>query len=90
MLGPESGTAVVTGTVVTFTSKSYPAGSGRLGDDPTFQRLTAAVPGRIEMALYADLGRALAGNQRFPVLKVGLVQSVDNGDHVGVVRVVLT
>ena len=31
----------VTGTVVTMTTPTYVAGSGRLDDDPAFRRLTA-------------------------------------------------
>lgn len=78
----------LTGNVVTMTTPTYVAGPGRLDDDPAFRRLTAAVGGRTEMALYANLG-GLLRDQRFRVLKVGLVQSVDNGDHIGVVRVVV-
>ena len=78
----------LTGNVVTMTTPTYVAGPGRLDDDPAFRRLTAAVGGRTEMALYANLG-GLLRDQRFRVLKVGLVQSVDNGDHVGMVRLVV-
>jgi hypothetical protein len=82
-------TVTVEGTVVTMTSARYTAGAGRLGDDPMFQRLLRGAPTRTDLALYADLA-SVAAPGRFQTFKVGLALGVEDGEYVGLVRLVTT
>jgi hypothetical protein len=79
----------VQGTVVTMTSTRYVAGAGRLGDDPMFQRLLRGAPARTDLALYANLASVVAPG-RFQTFKIGLALGVEDGQVVGLVRLVTT
>jgi hypothetical protein len=77
----------VTGAVVTVTSPNFAGGGGRLGADPTFQRLISGAPAGTDIALYADLIAAVAPG-RFRTFKAGLAVGVEDGEYVGVARLV--
>jgi hypothetical protein len=81
-------TVTVEGTVVTVTSARYTAGAGRLGDDPMFQRLLRGAPARADLVLYANLASVVAPG-RFQTFKVGLALGLEDGEYVGLVRLVV-
>jgi hypothetical protein len=82
----------VVGRAVTITSASFPTGGAKLAEDPLFQRALAGCPASAQIALYANATKLLPATVRDKVGQVraiGLWQSVENGEPVGSIRVLI-
>jgi hypothetical protein len=82
----------VSGRAVTVASVSFPAGGAKLADDPLFQKALAGCPASAQIALYANAAKVLPDTARDKIGQVraiGLWQSVENGEPVGAVRVLI-
>ena len=82
----------VSGRSVTVISASFPTGGARLADNPVFQRALAGCPASAQIALYADATKILPAtviDQIGKVSAIGLWQSVEDGEPVGAVRILI-
>ncbi len=81
----------VNGTTVTLETTGYAPGGGTLADQATFRKLVAGAPSNTEVAFYADFESALTDEQRkkYPVRALSVLQGTDNGQQVGLVRILI-
>jgi hypothetical protein len=80
-------TISVEGTTLTAKSTGYTA-SGKLADDPLFQRATAGAPANLYLAAYVDLKFAKE-KERGPLRGLAFMVGEEHGDQVALARILI-